>query len=223
MAATKRKPRGEGHERRPEILQAARRVFGRQGYDRTTMRRVAAEAGVSPAGIYIYFKNKEAILAALRDQTFRELNAWAQEAVARAASPQERLRLHLRSYLEYARAHPDSYRLTFRSQLIRAPRPGRTSNPAEAAGREAFTTLVSEIADLLVPDDPAGTDAAHLAAEAAWAAIHGLSSLVIDVPGFPASGLDAAFDRLVGMVLAGIQSGAAPAATRQAGPVPAPG
>ena len=213
MAFGTRKRRGEGHERHLEILRAAQRVFTELGYDQTTMRRVAREVGMSPAGLYIYFSGKEVILAALRDQTFREIATLTRAAVATGGSPEERLRLQLRSYLDYACAHPDAYRLTFRSQLIRAPRPGRPAGPARAVGSEAFSILVSGIAELFTGDDTGSTEAIHGAAEAVWAAIHGLSSLTIDVPGFPVLGLDSVFDRLVEMVLAGFRPAAPPITT----------
>ncbi len=170
------------------------------------MRRVAEVAEVSTAGIYIYFQSKEAILAAIRDETFVELHAFASKAIECASGPQDRLVRHLRAYLDYARDHPDTYRLTFRSQLIRAPRPGRPSSPAEASGREAFTALVADIAAAVDPQQHLDADKAHAMAEAAWAAVHGMASLVIDVPGFPASGFDSAFGELVHMVISGIRN-----------------
>lgn len=204
----KKKPRGEGHERYLEIIGAARRVFNEHGHRHTTMRRLAEESGLSVAAIYIYFDSKEAILAAIRDQAFLELNRATQQAVAQAQDPEARLRAHLRAYLDFARADPDTYRLTFRSQLIFAPRPGRPAEAGNAPGLEAFKVLVDEVAALIAArpgESPAASDV-HVWAEAAWAAIHGLSSLVIDVPNFPASGLDASFDALVSMVVSGIRS-----------------
>src|SRR5690242_13381925 len=52
-------------DREEEILAAARRCFLAQGYDRTTMREIAAEAGVSTGAIYTYFGTKVEILQAL--------------------------------------------------------------------------------------------------------------------------------------------------------------
>ncbi|ATE63837.1 TetR/AcrR family transcriptional regulator [Rhizorhabdus dicambivorans] len=204
----KKKARGDGHERYLEIIGAARQVFNEHGYRHTTMRRLAEQSGISVAAIYIYFDSKEAILAAIRDQAFLELNRATQRAVALAKDPEERLRAHLRAYLDFARSDPEGYRLTFRSQLIFAPRPGRPAEAGKAPGLEAFKILVDEVAALISPepDHRSQENDAHVWAEAAWAAIHGLSSLVIDVPNFPASGLDASFDALVTMVISGIRA-----------------
>ena len=48
---------------RAEILAAARARFGASGFERTTMRAVAADAGVDAALVMRYFGNKEALFA----------------------------------------------------------------------------------------------------------------------------------------------------------------
>jgi AcrR family transcriptional regulator len=55
-----------GPDTRGEILAAARAEFSAKGFDRTTMRAVAAAAGVDPALVHHYFGAKEDLfLAAL--------------------------------------------------------------------------------------------------------------------------------------------------------------
>lgn len=49
---------------RSEILEAAKGVFAEVGYDRATIRAIAAVAGVDPALIHHYFGNKEQLFAA---------------------------------------------------------------------------------------------------------------------------------------------------------------
>ncbi|WP_082545140.1 TetR/AcrR family transcriptional regulator [Sphingopyxis sp. Root1497] len=205
-APKSRKPRGDGHERIPEILAAAQRVFSREGFAKTTMRRVASEAGVSPAGLYLYFSSKEAILVAIRDQTFADLHKYTRDAVIDVVDAEQRLRKHLTAYLRYATTNPDSYRLTMRSQLIRTPRAGRPASAREAIGREAFNDLLDDIADLIHPDESHDENITHELAETTWAIIHGLSSLAIDVPDFPTSGIDNCLNQALNMIIAGIRS-----------------
>jgi AcrR family transcriptional regulator len=49
---------------RGRILEAARRAFARDGFRRTTIRLIAAEAEVDPALVYHYFRTKEDLFAA---------------------------------------------------------------------------------------------------------------------------------------------------------------
>lgn len=50
---------------RGQILEAAQRLFERQGYSATTMAAVAAEAGVALKTVYIAFETKSGVLRAL--------------------------------------------------------------------------------------------------------------------------------------------------------------
>ena len=52
-------------ERREEILEAAKRCFLREGYQRTRMDDVAREAGLSKGGVYFHFPSKRDIFDAL--------------------------------------------------------------------------------------------------------------------------------------------------------------
>ena len=61
------------------VLQAATRLFVAQGFHATTVRQVAAGAGMSVAGVYHHYPSKEQILVALLDLTMSEI-AWRLEA-----------------------------------------------------------------------------------------------------------------------------------------------
>lgn len=52
---------------RAEILEAARSVFAERGFDRATIRAIAAEAGVDPAMIHHYFGTKDQLFTASID------------------------------------------------------------------------------------------------------------------------------------------------------------
>lgn len=56
---TEHEPTGRAGQTRSAIVTAALRLFRENGYDATTMRAVAAEAGVSTGNAYYYFGSKE--------------------------------------------------------------------------------------------------------------------------------------------------------------------
>jgi AcrR family transcriptional regulator len=71
---------------RTRILDAARTLFTRDGYEATTMQQIVARAGTSIGNAYFYFPNKERLLAELVEQCTRE--TWdATEAFAESAVP----------------------------------------------------------------------------------------------------------------------------------------
>lgn len=63
MARNKRPQAAE--EKRAEIVAAARRLFIEDGYDATSMSRLAKYAGVAPNTIYWYFGDKDDVLIAV--------------------------------------------------------------------------------------------------------------------------------------------------------------
>jgi TetR/AcrR family transcriptional regulator, repressor for uid operon len=55
-------------ERSDHILDAAERCFARAGFHRTTMQDICREAAVSPGALYLYFSNKEALIAGIAER-----------------------------------------------------------------------------------------------------------------------------------------------------------
>ena len=54
-----RGPYAKGLAKRGEILDAALELFAQKGYDRTSVREIARQAGLSQAGLLHYFSTKE--------------------------------------------------------------------------------------------------------------------------------------------------------------------
>jgi AcrR family transcriptional regulator len=79
-----RPPATDSADTRRAILAAARGCFGRQGYDKTTNKDIAASAGITQAAIYHYFPSKAHVfVAAYRDMQSMTFDRF--EAVAEAA------------------------------------------------------------------------------------------------------------------------------------------
>ena len=55
-------------QKREAILEAAAEVFGEKGYQRATMKEIAARVGIAPGTIYLYFKSKRDLLLAIADR-----------------------------------------------------------------------------------------------------------------------------------------------------------
>ena len=58
-------------ERSAQILEAAREVFARKGFYKARMDDIAARANLSKGTLYLYFKNKDALITALLDRLFQ--------------------------------------------------------------------------------------------------------------------------------------------------------
>jgi AcrR family transcriptional regulator len=64
MGIKERKKR-EKEQRRKQIMDAAEKVFSAKGFSGATIENIAEEAELSPATLYIYFKNKDELYASL--------------------------------------------------------------------------------------------------------------------------------------------------------------
>jgi AcrR family transcriptional regulator len=88
-------------ETRARILDAAMELFRRQGFEETTIREIAAEAGVATGGAYYYFDSKDAIVLAFYDQSQQELEPVIEQALAGGKHLKERLAALLEAKLKY--------------------------------------------------------------------------------------------------------------------------
>jgi len=98
-AEHKRTPGFDG--KRLHLLDAAARVFSEVGYDKASMRRIAAEAGVSLAGIYHYVAGKEELLHWIQYHTFDSLHRGLVSSLEGMVDPRQRLAAAVRNHVRH--------------------------------------------------------------------------------------------------------------------------
>jgi len=200
-----RKPRGQGHERRAEILAAAKAMFLADGYEAFTTRKLAARVGLSQTGLYVYFGSKEDLLDAVCRQSFVALGDEFRRAVAGAGEGTSRLRALGLAYIQFGLAHPDEYRLTFLEgpglKKMQSP-DGDAATGHHGAGGNVFLIIRGELGRLA---DVGGLRPVDLdvATHTVWFGLHGLVSIFIARPGY----LRAERDALIEDLLNGLEQG----------------
>src|SRR5690349_21646483 len=97
---------------RERILDAAREMFARDGFESVTMRAIANAIEYSPPVIYAHFADKHALIQELCYRDFRTL-AQAFGKVGRVEDPVEWLRGIGEAYVDFALEHPSQYRFMF--------------------------------------------------------------------------------------------------------------
>ncbi len=95
----------ERSERMSNILEIAEGLFSRQGYENTSMRQIAAEAGSGKASLYYYFKSKEEIFQEVLEKEASELLEKFNESNGEKVSFQEKLYNFLNIPLEIFQRH----------------------------------------------------------------------------------------------------------------------
>jgi AcrR family transcriptional regulator len=112
-------------DRRAQILDAARAVLGRQGYAETSMKDIAAEAGVAPGLLHYYFESKEEILVQVIETLVQEIGESHREAVQGVADPLEAVAKAMDKSAErctqpgFCRLLLDAYSLALNNDAIR--------------------------------------------------------------------------------------------------------
>lgn len=86
--------------RRQIILDAAQRVFERDGLEKTTIRAIAKEAGCTTGAIYPWFAGKETLYGVLLDESLQRLHAHLADA-ASTAPAEAAARNAIRAFFDY--------------------------------------------------------------------------------------------------------------------------
>lgn len=117
------------------IIDAGQRVLLRDGYEKSSTNRVAAEAGISPGSLYQYFSGKEEILAAVVDRYSGELSARLTAVLAdRLAEPgPELVRASLNGLLDVLSENVEFLRLVV-EQLPRTQHGQKTEAVEQRVG-----------------------------------------------------------------------------------------
>lgn len=107
LLASRQAQRSE--ETKAAIVAAAGRLFAAKGYETVTMREIAKEAGCSHTAIYIYFKDKEALLHGLSMPPLLALLARMEELIAGDTAPDARLRAISLAFVSFGLANRNMY------------------------------------------------------------------------------------------------------------------
>jgi AcrR family transcriptional regulator len=178
MGVAERRAR-EKEALRSKILDAASQLFVEEGVPSVSVRKIADRIEYSPATIYLYFRDKNDLLASLCRETFSGLKEELLRLEQEETDQLRQLRRGLRFYIDFGLEHPQHYILTFGTphgtyDIEKAPE----FLEANKVGLETFDCLRRSLercrtAGLLKFDDLEAT------AQVVWTFIHGTTSLLI--------------------------------------------
>lgn len=204
MGIAERRAR-EKDELRNKILAAAVELFVANGYESVTMRGIADRIEYSASTIYLYFKSKTDIIAAICTDTFETLIERLDELEKRDLAPLDRLNAGLRCYIVFGLEHPHQYQLVFGNatpdECAQLEEPSQLGMQAlEYMGR---CIVRCQAAGIFPSSDPT------MDALAIWAQLHGITSILINDHGkynFPWPSKEAFIDRSVELIVRGLRA-----------------
>ena len=184
MKAELRERKERGHDKlRERILDAARELFAKDGYENVSMRKVAEKISYSPTTIYLHFRDKAELFDCLCNEMYAKLAELPDSIADVRADPLVFLKKVLRAYVRLGLANPNQYAVAFLLSSKSDMKPEdflpRNSKALKAyeAFREAVKACVRQKKFRRVNVDAAS--------QALWATAHGLTSLLILFPTFP--------------------------------------
>ncbi|MBL8150652.1 MAG: TetR/AcrR family transcriptional regulator [Blastocatellia bacterium] len=167
---------------RQEILNAARELFAKEGYENVSMRKIAEKIDYSPTTIYLYFEDKSELLRCLCEENFSRLLSRFEALKKECSSPLDCLKKGLHAYIEFGIKHPNHYRVSFMVHPEHPDDPDHYSN--DSMGHRTFEVVKSIVEECIKQKIFRDQDTTMIS-QGLWAAIHGITSLLIVHPDFP--------------------------------------
>jgi TetR/AcrR family transcriptional regulator len=118
----------EKEERRRAILDAARKLFAKNGVEHTTMGQIAIATRLSRGLIYFYFEDREHVYMSVVEEALIEIYSYLLDSIEMHTTGIERVKALGNAYIQFSTTRPDFYAALFRFQSYTIPSQGETSS-----------------------------------------------------------------------------------------------
>ncbi|MEU3768361.1 TetR family transcriptional regulator [Amycolatopsis keratiniphila] len=139
----------KSEETRSLIVATALRLFAENGYDRTTMRAIAAEAGVSVGNAYYYFASKDQLIQGFYDEIAKAHLTSARQAIEGERDFSARLKTVLLTWLDVA----EPYHRFGTQFFVNAADPDSPLSPFSEESSPARDASVGLMRDVIADSD----------------------------------------------------------------------
>ncbi|HWT81517.1 MAG TPA: helix-turn-helix domain-containing protein, partial [Candidatus Methylomirabilis sp.] len=175
MGTQERRAR-EREERGRQILAAARQLFWKQGFSRTTMPEIAAAAELAPGTLYLYFPSKDALYIELLIEGYAKLLADLQTGASRAGSPARQAAALIDAFLRFAQTEPQYFDIIFFVLQREVGGPTQALHPHQLERLQAAEAACKAVAAAILRHLPGPkSDAAlQVTVDAVWSMLVGV-------------------------------------------------
>jgi AcrR family transcriptional regulator len=132
-SAARPRVRMTGTQRREQLLDIGRELFGQKGYEATSIEEIAARADVSKPVVYEHFGGKDGLYAAVVDREMHQVLDDFASALAAPGGPRELLERAALALLSYIEGHSDGFRVLTRDAPV-------------VSGVSTYSSLIGEVA-----------------------------------------------------------------------------
>ncbi len=158
------------------LIKAGADILSKEGVSALTLRKVAQKAGVSHAAPYAHFADKQALIAAISTEGYKNLyQQIAQVAEKYRSDPLRRFVEASWAYVQFALDEPDQFKVTLSGMIEK-----EQEYPAFVETAKQTFALVVEITEQCQQAGILRKGASDLTAVGAWALIHGFVTLLME-------------------------------------------
>ena len=172
MSTQKRRERNK-EKMRERILDAAKQLFVKEGFDNVSLRRIASAIEYSPAAIYRYFKNKREILSVLRNEGFKLYIQMQISRTQKFPNPLERLKESGKGYIQFAMANPGYFQLMFCTNCEQVDLEGEWAESSQ----QSYSHFRANVEECIALGHFGDIDA-DAVVFSLWSGVHGLAHLI---------------------------------------------
>ena len=187
---------------RQQILSAARELFVGEGYENVSMRKIANKIEYSPTTIYLHFKDKADLLDSVCQETLLNLLNTLEELKRDMSDPIETLRKSGKAYVEFGLKYPQDYKLTF---VIRPQFQKGLGLQEGSVGEKVFNYLRTMVSECIRQKMFRQMDV-ETTGQVLWAAVHGVTLLLIDFPDFPWTEKNELINTVINITIKGLKA-----------------
>jgi len=108
-------------KQRNAIMNSAMHLFGKQGFNGTSMRDIANSVGLLPGSLYAHIASKEALLFEIVAGGISQFNSAVETASASAEAPIEKLRRMIAAHVEVVADNPERSQVVFHQWRFLGP------------------------------------------------------------------------------------------------------
>ncbi len=162
---------------RHTLLENTEKLLSERGIAGLTLRELAERSDVSRQAPYHHFSSKHALLCAVAERSFDDLNNLLDQAgINDVTSIQERLKDYVIAYVRYAAENPEKYELMFGAVTWRNEPSAELTKKGHATFRR-YTNIIRQFKEH--GDMPDYFDETRMS-QITWATLHGLCRLKTD-------------------------------------------
>lgn len=110
--------RKDGQKTFDHILETAKKLFSKNGYQATSINEIIDKAGIATGTFYLYFDDKFALYSYLLAKYRKSIRKAISEGIGDAKTRYEKERLGLRAFLKFAWHDPLAYRIIWESMFV---------------------------------------------------------------------------------------------------------